>query len=1012
MQCTKGILLVFFITIFQSYLFSQSFTNGVYRRLPAKTINYEQGLLNNSTTDIITDIFGFTWVSTKTGMQRYNGYVLETINPIVNNETININYPVHFFSLQNGFIWISYKKGILEYNPQNNVFKKIISVTNPSNLNFSILPAKETSEGIWCLQKEKGLVIYSPSGVFIKTIPASSHSFVENVFSQQGNINKTTFATNQNSIFLYNGKDLIQQINFKTPNVNYIGVTGIDGFVCSNSRLFTVSDKEITGINLSDKKIEKNILLDQFFKEDVSSTSIFLSDNSRIYVALKNRLFELDTLLNNKKEFTNLNREPLLLQGYISKIYADPFKRIWLLTNDDIKRLQDVVFPFRHFIYPNSENNFIRCMYFDKQNHLLLAGCYNGGLQLYDTLGNALWPKAIISENVKDINTIEKLNNDHYLIVTFGKGWYILNLPQKQIKPIVLNDKIKHEVDPRNNNFMSNLQRINDSTVYIATSANIYSCVFKNERLKSVQKILPSEKLLPVQINCFINASNKSMWVGCAAGVIYKLDTNNSFQTIHLPGNYDVRSFAEDAQRHIWIGTDKGLYIYSPEGILIKAITILSGLLNDCIYAMLPVKNQPAVFASSNLGLSYIPLNGSIVNYTKSSGLQDNEFNTESATMSASGEFYFGGIKGITAFYPPSLSVIKDSPVINITWLSINDVDYHFSAGIWRNDSIILNYDQNHLGFDIAALGLLNPNEYAYHYRIKGFEQNYQATNQPTGIKYVLPPGKYLLQVNCSPIFSSQSVFKKTFVIIISPPWWQTSWFRVLMVVLCIVSVAFIVRQYLHYHYQKKLKALQLKQEIQEERERISRDLHDNLGAYAAAIASNLANFKNEENTDNQTILKQLKINSQSIISQLSATIWALNKEAISLTSVSDRFKVFIQKIQPNHPGINISIEENISNDQVLSPANALHLLRIMQEGVNNALKHSGGNCIKILIDSEKKWSVRISDNGKGFEEGVVREDRNGLKNMKMRTGQSGWYIHWQKNIPSGTSVVISSTTN
>lgn len=652
-------------------------------------------------------------------------------------------------------------------------------------------------------------------------------------------------------------------------------------------------------------------------------------------------------------------------------------------------------------------------MYFDEQKHLLLAGCYNGGIQLYDTLGNALWQEAIISENVKDINAIEKLDKDNYLIVTFGKGWYLLNLSSKKIKPLLMNASMENVIQPRNNNFMSNLQRINDSTIYIATSANIYSCIFKNEILKSVRHLLPPENLRPLQINCFIYASNNTLWAGCTKGVVYKYVGDTALKTIQLPGNYDIRSFAEDESHHIWIGTDKGLYIYAPSGEFIKEITINSGLLNDCIYAMLPIKNQPAVFAGSNLGLSFIPLDGSIVNYTKGSGLQDNEFNTESVAKSLSGKYYFGGINGITAFYPSALSEIKDNPIINITQLSVNDSVYNFSANKGRNDSIVLNYDQNHIRFDLAALGLLNPDEYLYHYRINGFEEKYQATNQPIGIKYVLPPGKYLLQVNCAPIFSTHSIFKKSFVIIITPPWWQTWWFRSLLVICMVALITLIVRQFLHYYYQKKLRALQIKQEIQEERERISRDLHDNLGAYAAAIAANVANIKNEGNDSNQTILQQLKNNSQSIISQLNATIWALNKEAISLTDVSDRFKVFIQKTQPNHPGIFINIEEKIVNDPVLSPASALHLFRMMQEAVNNAVKHSGGNSIIISIDAGENWSVTIADNGKGLENEISKpEGGNGLKNMSMRARQSGWQIIWRKNFPSGTRVIISSNSN
>ena len=92
-----------------------------------------------------------------------------------------------------------------------------------------------------------------------------------------------------------------------------------------------------------------------------------------------------------------------------------------------------------------------------------------------------------------------------------------------------------------------------------------------------------------------------------------------------------------------------------------------------------------------------------------------------------------------------------------------------------------MSYNQNHLQLDIGALGLLNTNEYKYQYRLKGFDEHWQTTHQPTGIKYVLQPRNYVFEIRCSPVFSSNSIFKKSFIIIVSPAWWQTTWFKILL---------------------------------------------------------------------------------------------------------------------------------------------------------------------------------------------------------------------------------------
>ncbi|MDQ6842861.1 MAG: histidine kinase [Bacteroidota bacterium] len=1008
-KCIIFLLVSMFMHFLSSAQVSQE--HHLKRRI-VNTINFEQGLLNNATTDIVTDALGFTWVSTQTGMQRYNGYVLEKINPVIDKDTININSPVYFFTMKNGSIWISWKSGIIAYDPFTNSFKKILSQPNPDNIRFLIVPVKETNEGVWCLHKKKGVVLYTNQGI-IKPIPFPDRNYIDAIFMQPDILINTIFATNEHYIFVYNGKDEIVRLNLQTRKYNIIKTGIISGLACDQQNLYVITKTSLKSLNIQNGKPGKIFILKNIFNEQVAYSNIFLKDSNELLIGINRHLYQFDTSFSIANEITNLNRNPVLSVGLIRIIYSDKYKRIWLLTNDDIKRIQNVTIPFEHLIYANERNNFVRSIYYDSGKNILLAGCFNGGIQLYDTTGNPLWQKALTSDMIRDVLDIEKLTMDDYLVMTLGKGWFILNLPSKRVRKFKLSGAFENILHTHLSNFSNNIKRIDDSVVFLTTSINVFRCVFHHTVLQSAQPLLPFESNTSNRINCFIYTSDKTLWVGTVAGNVFRIDKNKVLPAIHIPGNYLIRSFAEDALHNIWTGTDKGLFVYNSAGQLIKKITVESGLLNDCIYAMLPVDNTSSMYASTNLGLSYISLNGSIINYTKESGLQENEFNTQAAAKTKAGKYYFGGINGITSFYPSNLSEVTDSPALNITHLIVNDSLYNFSTGIWRGDSIILDYSQNHLQLDVAALGLFNASQYDYHYRLKGFEENWQQTHQPTGIKYVLQPGSYLFEINCAPIFSANNIISKTITIIISPPWWRTWWFRILIIAFSVAVIALVVRQYLSRQYKKRLDALQLQHEIQKERERISRDLHDNLGAYAAAIASNVSSMKISENGINATMLRHLKSNSQSIITQLNDTIWALNKEAISLTAVSDRFKVFLQKIQPSHPGIPVSIEEKISIDQQLSPASALHLFRIMQEAINNALRHSEASQVIILIEAGEQWKVSIEDNGRGIERTTKNTDGgNGIINMQTRAQQAGWQIVWRLNALRGTSVIISSTTN
>ncbi len=240
---------------------------------------------------------------------------------------------------------------------------------------------------------------------------------------------------------------------------------------------------------------------------------------------------------------------------------------------------------------------------------------------------------------------------------------------------------------------------------------------------------------------------------------------------------------------------------------------------------------------------------------------------------------------------------------------------------------------------------------------------------------------------------------------------------------LLVLFFALLISWLLFREYKKrqKIKLLQMQEEEkilsviavtkaeENERKRIAADLHDNLGAYAAAIASNV----DQLSLQNSVPLQELKTNSQSIVSQLNDTIWVLKKDNLSLTAISDRIKIFIQRIQPSYPHVNIDVVERINSDILMAPTHAFHLFQVTQEAIINALKHSNSKHVMVYVESDKQWRITISDEGDGIAPQKIKMSRgNGLMNMRNRSKDAGWNIEWEQNEPTGTNVVISSTTN
>ncbi|MBL0135745.1 MAG: hypothetical protein IPP79_18095 [Chitinophagaceae bacterium] len=111
--------------------------------------------------------------------------------------------------------------------------------------------------------------------------------------------------------------------------------------------------------------------------------------------------------------------------------------------------------------------------------------------------------------------------------------------------------------------------------------------------------------------------------------------------------------------------------------------------------------------------------------------------------------------------------------------------------------------------------------------------------------------------------------------------------------------------------------------------------------------------------------MEQLKEDAQQILGSLRETIWVLKNENLSLTDFFDGYKQYAAKLLRNNNDISIEFNETIENNRILSPTIALHLYRILQECLQNTIKHADADKIEIVLTSTNKISLLYSDNGK-----------------------------------------------
>lgn len=236
---------------------------------------------------------------------------------------------------------------------------------------------------------------------------------------------------------------------------------------------------------------------------------------------------------------------------------------------------------------------------------------------------------------------------------------------------------------------------------------------------------------------------------------------------------------------------------------------------------------------------------------------------------------------------------------------------------------------------------------------------------------------------------------------------------RLKLIFLFIALVVFLVllSGYLYFKNYQKITTLKLEKAIEEtnqnERLRISRDLHDNMGAYATSLLAQIDSLELSANSTNPNEIKELRADAENIMSTLRETIWILKTRTISASHFFELVKVYAGKHLSKNPGTTVKFNEQVNGNKELSPAESLNLYRIVQEVIQNILKHAGATEVEFNLSCNGQISIAIHDNGKGFNPEQLAGS-SGLDNMRYRAGEIHYNFALQSAPGQGTTVTIS----
>lgn len=970
------------------------------KRFTTSSFNVNDGLLQSTIKDIAYDQNNFCWFSFPNGIQKFDGrsFANVPVQPGLPDDKM-----VSFFTTINGDLLISHTQGISKYNIQSNSFTQIWTA-NAGTKTSPLFIGED--EGIIYFYPESANFIGLDSKTFlpVKTIETELPTFLadnfENVPIISKNIvhHKVAFVVNK-TLYLWNLK-----------NNTFIKREHLSTVYFPN--LFLLNEEEVVSTSLQYPRKNKiyNIVTNTFKEfpllgNQAYDISVIQPWNNKIIVGFNGRLFAVDSAFKKIEfEFVTFQNKSLSEISAFNRIRVDNYGNLCLTTiNDGVRKVMTNNFRIKYYGTGVKQANHVVSVLPDKKNNKVLTGTSGNGVLIFDTLQNLIKHiKYYPGKNEPiSVNRITKSNSGNYILYLSSHEsvlWLSSDLTKSEAVPLssTSNDGSLRLGYFGNTLFENEIGNITQSQGYI------YKTNFKSRTTNA--------ELLTTYYTMSGLQKNKDLIIHVNDDLIfYDTATLKERKRIYFPNTGYVRSFTKD-KNHIFIGTNKGVFKIDTTGKILMHLNKEKGLPDECIYAML-IDKDGFLWCSSNKGVFRINKNHSTFRLNKDDGLQENEFNTNVAAIAEDGELFFGGVNGVSSFFPNTVQNIHDSIKILVKNIRINNNPAFEDTASWNIDRIELPHDQNLFSFDFIAMGAHNPEQYVYQYQMEGIDNQWIENSDMQQVRYFLPPGKYKFKIFASRFFKNDAVPLKVIYIHILPPFWKTWWFIAIISSLFILTLVYAINRYHRKKYLVKLQDLENEKKMQLERERISRDLHDNIGAFANAVLHNAEMLQHQkEEPAKKHIMEDLKTASKEIIVSLRETIWAFKHESYTTEESMLRVKNFIQSVSRYYPNIHFSIIDNSPKDYVLHYSNALDLVRIIQEATTNAIKHASAK--KITINSnhiKNSWIITITDDGIGFNETEVKNG-NGLENMTKRATESNFKFDVNSNVGTGTEVKLTIT--
>jgi signal transduction histidine kinase/DNA-binding response OmpR family regulator/ligand-binding sensor domain-containing protein len=798
-----------------------------------ETISIQQGLSQGMIYDMLQDSDGFMWMGTNNGLNRYNGYNFRvfTHNPF-DTTSISGDVITKLFEDSQNRLWAGTRiNGLNYFDKYHERFYKIdFSTVLPNqqeNLNISSID-EDKAGNIWVTGNDFILMVtvIQPS---ISEVPVFKVELKSQIPSNsiEGNIltvkclsdGRILIGSHWTGLFEWNTKanrlePFITPTGEKITSANFI-------LEYPKGQIWISSFRTIYRLNEQTVKIYTPPYIDR----EHSSRRVRFAVNPQngklwIFYYFKSTIYELDI---SKGETATL--QPVLelpKNVYATCLFFEDERNFWLGTNGyGLRKMPLLTYPFHHLAKGKSIRNI------NQFKPGALSFTAQTGMEVINNVATHQQTtipiqKHITSLNVNDIFGVLKAKNGD---IWLSSRYYSKN--EQKSKLYKYNSQyqlLKTYQLPKVDMYYGAFIEDQKGNLWFGTTNGQF-----------VKFDVQTELFIPINCSHIGNGTidaqvfqlyldiDGKIWKASAQGLsVITLDKNGNLKdcTTYETNPKNIKSLSYNSvasilddpiapKEYLWVATKGGgLNKLNKETGEFQHFKTQQGLPDNVVYGVL-ADAENHIWVSTNRGLAKLnPQTGKFTSFQAEDGLQDNEFNTGAFFKDKNtGQLFFGGINGITAFYPHEINLGNYHPKVYITQLKIkneivnvgqplkNKGQNPLSQSIEYTKKIKLTWFQNQITLEFAALDLNIPSKNQYQYQLSGVDKDWvQAGNNRIANYANLTPGRYIFRVKGTNSSGQWSDKEATLEIIITPPWWRTIWAYLLYTAIIISSILLWLR--------------------------------------------------------------------------------------------------------------------------------------------------------------------------------------------------------------------------